>query len=381
MTNVIVMVSDGYPIKFSANNTKGEFIAMGLKEAGCRVAMLDEIYGTKGLTECKIGISDSGIDYLLMPRIGRLTAPLHTIPMIWKYLCNRKVKGGQNHIIIGMKKYPLYIIICFMACLQGYSRSSLFHEWHIQMGYKKARMFSEPWWKDMTFGYLLNCIFPIGHFLEEKAKMFKKPMMTVPVMGGYERKPFIPEFRNTFTYCCGAGYLLHNTLVLDAFRKLIVEDSLRDLKLLLVLVGNAEDIKSVRKMIEMYHLNGHVIIKSQLSQADLYRSFDESIGLLIPLDPDSLQDVARFSQKIAEYVASKRPIITSDVGEIPYYFKDKESAVIVPFSVEGYYEGMKMLADDPAIADKIGEEGYEIGCQFFDYKAVGNKMKELLESL
>ena len=49
------MVSDGYPIKFSANNTKGEYIAMGLKKAGCKVAMLDEFYGTKGVMSAEKG--------------------------------------------------------------------------------------------------------------------------------------------------------------------------------------------------------------------------------------------------------------------------------------------------------------------------------------
>ena len=106
------MVSDGYPIKFSANNTKGEYIAMGLKKAGCKVAMLDEFYGTKGVMSAEKGVSDSGIEYLLLPRVGRVMTPFHTLPQIWKYLKERKEKGTKNHIIIGMKFYPLYIVVC-----------------------------------------------------------------------------------------------------------------------------------------------------------------------------------------------------------------------------------------------------------------------------
>ena len=375
------MVSDGYPIKFSANNTKGEYIAMGLKKAGCKVAMLDEFYGTKGvLTEVE-GVSDRGVEYLLLPRIGRMKAPFYTLPKIWNFLRERKEKGGINHIIIGMKFYPLYILICLMAWLQGYTRSSLFHEWHISFGKSRRRWFSEAWLKDKTFGYMLNAIFPIGHFLKDKSLKFGKPIMLVPVMGEYDRIPKVYKNRNTFTYCCGAAYLLRNRLVLDAFKLLISEENLSYISLVLVLIGSTDELDAVSRLTIDMGISDNIIIKNQISQAELYDKFDSSIGLIIPLNPDNLQDIARFSQKIAEYVASKRPIITSNVGEIPYYFKDNESAKIVPFSVEGYFYGMKTLAENHNLADEIGTGGYNVGCEKFDYEKVGKEMKSFIECL
>ena len=375
------MVSDGYPIKFSANNTKGEYIALGLKKAGCKVAMLDEFYGTKGVLSAEKGVSDSGLDYLLLPRVDKVLTPFHTLPQIWKYLRERKEKGGKNHIIIGMKFYPLYILVCFMAWLQGYTRSSLFHEWHISFGNKTKRWYSEAWLKDKTFGYLLNCIFPIGHFLKDRTIRFGKPVMLVPVMGKYNRKPKLYKNKHTFTYCCGAGYLIRNRLVLDAFKMLISDKNFSHLVLVLVLIGKPTELETVKRLVMDMGISDNVIIKNQISQAELYDTFDNSIGLIIPLNPDSLQDIARFSQKIAEYVASKRPIITSNVGEIPYYFKDNESAKIVPFNIEGYFHGMKKLAENPILADEIGTGGYEVGCEKFDYEKVGEEMKTFIESL
>lgn len=375
------MVSDGYPIKFSANNTKGEYIAMGLKKAGCKVAMLDEFYGTKGVLTAVKGVSGRGIEYLLLPRIGRMKAPFYTLPKIWNYLRERKEKNGKNHIIIGMKFFPLYILICLMAWLQGYTRSSLFHEWHISFGSKTKRWFSESWLKDKTFGYLLNGIFPIGHFLKNKARKFGKPMMLVPVMGEYDRPSKLYNNPNAFTYCCGAAYLLRNRLVLDSFKMLISEKEFSDRLLILVLIGKSEELNAVNRLSIDMGISDNIIIKNQISQAELYNTFDSSIGLIIPLNPNNLQDIARFSQKIAEYVASKRPIITSSVGEIPYYFKDNESAKIVPFSVEGYFEGMKMLAENHILADKIGLGGYLVGHEKFDYEKIGEKMKTFIEGL
>lgn len=379
--NVIIMVSDGYPIKFSANNTKGEYIAMGLKKAGCKVAMLDEFYGTKGVMSAEKGVSDSGIEYLLLPRVGRVMTPFHTLPQIWKYLKERKEKGAKNHIIIGMKFYPLYILVCFIAWLQGYTRSSLFHEWHISFGNKTKRWYSEAWLKDKTFGYLLNGIFPIGHFLKDRTIRFGKPVMLVPVMGKYDRTPNVYKRQSFFTYCCGAAYLLRNRLVLDAFKMLISEEKLSYISLVLVLIGNTDELDAVSRLTIDMGISDNIIIKNQISQAELYDTFDSSIGLIIPLNPDNLQDIARFSQKIAEYVASKRPIITSNVGEIPYYFKDNETAKIVPYSVEGYFNGMKTLAENHNLADEIGAGGYNVGCEKFDYEKVGKEMKTFIECL
>lgn len=48
--NVVIMVSEGYPLRFSANNTKSRYLALGLREAGCKVALCDSVFGTKGMT-------------------------------------------------------------------------------------------------------------------------------------------------------------------------------------------------------------------------------------------------------------------------------------------------------------------------------------------
>lgn len=268
-----------------------------------------------------------------------------------------------------------------MAWLQGYTRSSLFHEWHISFGNKTKKWYSEAWLKDKTFGYLLNGIFPIGHFLKDRTIRFGKPVMLVPVMGEYNRKPKSYNNKKSFTYCCGAAYLLRNRLVLDAFKMLISDKKFSHITLVLVLIGKSNELDDVHNLAIDMGISDNMIIKNQISQAELYDTFDSSIGLIIPLNPDNLQDIARFSQKIAEYVASKRPIITSNVGEIPYYFKDNESAKIVPFSVEGYFSGMKTLAENHILADEIGAGGYVVGCEKFDYEKVGKKMKTFIESL
>lgn len=374
--NVVIMVSDGYPLKFSANNSKGEFIAMGLKEAGCKVSMIDNPLGTNGIQELKSGVSENGIPYYILPK----NCFWKNIKTIWRVLKETK-EPEKNHLLLGMSYLPIYLVTVTIAMILGYKRSTLFHEWHISMKYSNMAFQIEAWLRDKCFGYFLNLIFPISHFLEGKCSPFGKKTFLLPVLASYERKANLELSPKHFTYCGHAGYLLRNTLLLDAFKLLIEDTSNQEISLQLVLVGNSEQLDDVNKMITTYGLTSCVSIKSQLPQSELYKIYDSSIGLIIPLDPSSLQDTARFSQKIAEYVASKRPIITNSVGEIPYYFKHMESAVIVPYDAMGFYSGMDVLLKNKQLSDEIGLNGFVVGMNSFNYKVVGRKVKEIMESL
>lgn len=373
------MVSDGYPFKFTANNSKGEFIALGLKEAGCTVTIIDNMHGSKGVSSIQQGVSSSGIPYVIFPRIGKYTAFLRNIPRVWSTLKTLKHKNDKNHLLMGMMDYPLFIIVAVMGMVLGYKRSTLFHEWHI--GIKQTNYFwkIEAYLKDKTFGYFLNAIFPIGHYLQQKALKFKKPMLLVPVLASFKRKVNSNTSKNCFTFCGHAAYLIRNQIIINAFKEVVKKHS--TIKLILILVGTETQKAKVQEILADKGISNSVQIKSKLPQNELYSIYDSSLGLLIPLNPNNLQDKARFSQKIAEYTTSHRPIITSNVGEIPYYFKNNESAIIVPFTTEGYANGMLSLIEDINKGDIIGENGYQIGYSHFNYKEVGEKMKVFLEKL
>ena len=204
-------------------------------------------------------------------------------------------------------------------------------------------------------------------------------MYILPVLGAYIQNPVAAHCQPFFTFCGHIRYLLRNKTLLDAFKLVRREEP--DAKLMLVLVGNDSDFGEMRTLLARERLLDSITIKSGISQEELCGIYSSSMALLVPLDPGNLQDKARFSQKIAEYVASARPIITSDVGEIPYYFKDKESAMIVPYTAEGYAKGMLDIWANPVLGDKVGRGGYDVGCRHFNYKTAGSELKEIMENL
>lgn len=375
--NIVLITSEGYPFQFSANNSKTEFIARGLKENGCKVTIVDTALGTKGLSKVQVGISPKGIHYYLLPRKGKFSTIFRNLPRLWKIL-KKERQEKDNYAILGMTLYPAFVLTAILCAIQGYKRTALFHEWHIGCKQPNVIYKMEAWLKDKTFGYFLNGIFPISHFLLEKGKRFHKPQMILPIMGSYDRKLHPYTDGCNFTYCGHANYLIRNHLLLDAFK--IVIAKYPKAKLTLVLFGNKKQMQEVNQLIQENRIPS-IEIKNQIPEEDLYKLYDTSLGLLIPLEPNNLQDKARFSQKIAEYIGSQRPIITNNVGEIPYYFMNEKSALIVNYTSEAFAEGMIKLIQDPYLADKIGNEGYNIGIQHFEYCTRSIKIIDFMNQL
>ena len=48
---------------------------------------------------------------------------------------------------------------------------------------------------------------------------------------------------------------------------------------------------------------------------------------MIPLK-NTIEDIARFPNKISEYTAAHGLIVTTNFGEVPYYFKDGDNAIV-----------------------------------------------------
>ncbi|MCQ2205472.1 MAG: glycosyltransferase [Bacteroidaceae bacterium] len=380
--NIVIMVSEGYPLRFSANNTKSRYVALGLKEAGCTVAMCDSIIGTKGISHSQEGISNDGIVYKILPRKGFAHSCFSNIGRIWRFLKQQKKKGEKNHLIMGTDMFPFFIITILMAALLGYSRSVLFHEWFCAIKMKSRIKWLQYYLTCHHFGYFINAIFPISHFLEEKSQKFHKPKMLLPVLGDFSQEVAKPTERcSSFAYCCGAGFLMRNTFVVDAFIQMKRQHPKADCKLILVVVGNKFQIKQCQEYLEGLQMEDEILLKYQIPFEELKRIYETSIALIAPLDPTNVQDEARFSQKIAEYVSTGRPIITNNVGEIPYYFENRKSACVVPYTTEGFAQAMEDMWNDPVKATSIGQEGYQIGLNYFDYKKVGQEVKDFIDTI
>ena len=375
MNIVFTCCTDNYPLSFSANNTKDEFIAKGLK--GCSITFINRLWGNKEKKYIFEGKTEYNHKYYIFPqRFNQFISIIFNAITLFKLLKRSKKKNKKNIMIIDTGYYCFFLLYVIYARLLGYKIVHIITEWPLSFDLGNlSRLDAKIYVK--TFGYFVDGILPISEALIDKVKKFKKPILKTPILGEYSDN-CISEKNNYFVYCANASYYRIIDFIINSF-SIFRENN--NSSLILVLYGREKDIFNIKKIIENKNLTESIKIKSKLSTNELNELYSKSIGLLIPLDPNSLQDKYRFSQKIAEYLATKSPIITCDVGEISYYLEDKVSCIISQYTIESFAEKMKWVIDNNEKAKEIGIKGYEVGYTNFNYKIYGDKLFEFLNKL
>jgi len=104
-------------------------------------------------------------------------------------------------------------------------------------------------------------------------------------------------------------------------------------------------------------------------------------ALLAPLANDERSGL-RFPSKIAEYLLSARPVITSNIGDVGMYLEDGETALVAePDDAAGFAERMITVIRNPGVAEAIGSAGYALALREFDIRQHSALMYELFLNL
>jgi len=137
-----------------------------------------------------------------------------------------------------------------------------------------------------------------------------------------------------------------------------------NIKLILVLSGNHSQLEKVK----LYY--DKCIVLNNLPYNELISFYKGALGLLIPLRP-TIEDKARFPNKISEYLASKGLLVTTNFGEIPYYFTNELNSLIsTQYSVESFSKQLNKLKSlSHEQIKKLKNSSYKIGLDFFDMKS------------
>lgn len=368
-----------YPKKFSASNTKINFMAKGMLRYEANICVVGNTLGEKDLNTYENGYNGR-IKYYLFPRKYGVFISLIINIFHWiKIIKHERKKGDKNILFVG-GLFPIFWLHLIIGKLLGYKCVLLTQEWLPSL---KMNGFIDIINTKISINinnYFLDAIIPISHFLLDKNKKFNKPMHIVPILADYDIdiKSNCKDLTH-FAYCANAGYFRVITMILKAYNIYLNKGGIK--KFVLILSGSKKDILNITSYIESLKLKEHVEIRSQVSVKELVNIYDTALGLIIPLDPNSIQDQARFSQKIAEYISSSRPIITSAVGEIPFYFKNNINAYIVDYSENAYAEAMLNIDKHIDVANKIGLEGYKIGKAYFDCYKNGYSLINFLKTI
>lgn len=197
-------------------------------------------------------------------------------------------------------------------------------------------------------------------------------MFKLPIVAEYGEKISEEQAagKGYFLYCASINYKKVLNFVVQSFSLYKGKSNLK-----LVLSGNSEKINSFKKKIAN---NNRIEIYSKLPYEELWNMYRFADALLIPLIPNYIPDIARFSQKTAEYFSAKRPILTTSVGEMKSYFIDKKTVIFSEYDVEDYAIKMEWISSNTKEAECIAKQGFEFAKKHFDVRKVSKELFDFL---
>lgn len=373
--------STGFPFRFGAEISKLTLLARALVEAGCKVIVINK---RSYPYSQPIPVSGHIYNILYTTASGNSTRHRSFVKRnIYKF------KGFINEPFIIKSQRPKAAIVTSYSVLQilYYRLLGIMFGFKLILTYveyaSKMKIRNHPFERLNDFIFeriifnVIHGILPISEILTKLAlkKNPDLPCLKVPVLVDFKNFENINIRKNNqFLFCGSTAYLYIIQFILQSF-ELVTN---QDIKLILVIYGTEKKLDIVKKIIAENIKSNLIELKNDLSYNELATLYKTSIGLLIPLS-SSLQDQARFPHKIGEYVASGNTIVTTNIGEIQYYFKDKINAVVADsYDIFKYAEKMNWVIEHPEESALIGQRGYLTGCENFDYSLFGPKIRDFI---
>lgn len=226
-----------------------------------------------------------------------------------------------------------------------------------------------------------DALLPISEYLSEHVRRIcpDKPLLKVPIVGDFAEPGLKKEDPNHlyFLYCGSAAYIELIEFIVDAFETL----THKEVFLYLVVSGDEAEMRFFESKLKTRSCREKIKVFSAIPYDQLLKMYTEACALLIPMR-NTIQDIARFPHKIAEYLASGTPIITTNFGEIVHYFKDGVNALICDhYDRNEFTQKMRQVVTAPDVARRIGLNGRKTGECHFDYRRQGSILFDFIQTL
>ncbi len=283
----------------------------------------------------------------------------------------------STHHFFTASLYVLY------ARLFGFSIVLNFVEWTPAMSHHRG------WWQkiqDLAYSRILikmmDGALPISEALTDRYKRIAphKSFCKIPVVCDFSRfaKERKESARPYFLYCGSMAYREVLEFILTSYDQL--QDNSFDLYIL-VSGGTRSEQTQLQSDLEKRKKSASIHVFSNIPYDQLVDLYLSASAFLIPLRP-TLQDISRFPHKIGEYLAAGNPIISTNFGEVAYYFTDGDNALLANnYSCHEFQEKMQFVIENPTEAKDIGQRGKVMGEKEFHYRQIGSKLQSFLRSL
>lgn len=148
------------------------------------------------------------------------------------------------------------------------------------------------------------------------------------------------------------------SVLLEAFA------SLRHPSARLVLVGDGDDVPSLRSRCDELGVADRVVWRGALHGAALVEAYQQAAVVVLP----SLTESESFGMTLVEAMACGRPVVGSDVGGIPFVIRPGVDGELVPAGdAAALAATLDRLLASPALLDRLGAAGREAAVDRWDW--------------
>lgn len=150
----------------------------------------------------------------------------------------------------------------------------------------------------------------------------------------------------------------------------------------LCLIGSAsqEEIKNFKNQIKENHIIDRVLLKGNLPHKEI-PPYLLNAKILVLARPNNKQAQGGFPSKLAEYLSSGTPVLTTNVGEIPLYIEDKINGYLTdPSNPQMLADKFHHILKDYKTSKKVGKNGQLTAKNHFDIKIQSKRLANFLNT-
>ena len=137
----------------------------------------------------------------------------------------------------------------------------------------------------------------------------------------------------------------------------------------------------IDQLISELKITSRVIVLDSLKREEIIRFIVHSHILVMARSKD-LESKASFPSKLTEYLATGRPVITVNVGEISDYLVDGENSFIVEAgNSEELANKIEYVMSNYNYALEVAEKGKQLTGTVFNYNFQANRIVDFLRTL
>jgi glycosyltransferase involved in cell wall biosynthesis len=223
--------------------------------------------------------------------------------------------------------------------------------------------------------YLCKSIWP---------KKYKAKIVIIPPAVEFERfnQSYSKPFDFQYIVYCGTLSVVKDgvNILIEAFSE--IEKTFPEIKLVLIGPPNSNsEMQLFQSLVNKYDLQHKTVFVGKISRDQMAKYLCNS-SVLVLSRPTSIQADSGFPSKLAEYLATGKPVIVTKVGDIPKYLKDNKTAFLAdPNSIHDFANKMSFVLSNYKFSLTVGKEGAKLCNKMFNNKSQSGKIIHFISKL